>query len=66
MTWHSLRLRRFGNRVTKREMAQRLGCAESWVNSLELGHYQGPAREKWAEPYETALDELIAARKAAR
>ena len=66
MTWHSLRLRRFENRVTKREMAHRLGCTESWINSLELGHYQGPAREKWADKYLAALAEIIAERGVAK
>ena len=55
----NLRVRRFRNRITKKAVAQRLGCAESWVNALELGHYHGPAREKWAPRYRDALEELI-------
>lgn len=66
MTWQDLRLRRFANRITKREMARRLDCAESWINLLELGHYHAPAREKWAGLYEKALDELVAERKAVK
>lgn len=66
MNWKSLRMRRLANRVTKREMAKRLGCSEPWLNLLELGHYHAPAREKWMEPYKAALEEAIAERRSAR
>lgn len=58
-TMEDLRLRRFKLRVTKREMARRLGCSEPWLNLLELGHYHGPAREKWAEAYRRELEKII-------
>lgn len=66
MSWPNLRMRRLRNRVTRREMAERLNCAESWLNVLELGHYRGPAREKWAERYAEALEAILAERRAAR
>ena len=59
-----MRARRQRNRISKVQMARRLGCAESWVNALELGHYRGPARERWAERYASALEDLINERKA--
>ncbi len=64
--WKSLRMRRFRNRVTKRDMARRLGCAESWINALELGHYHGPACDPWAERYRVELELAIEEKKAVR
>lgn len=59
-----LRAKRLRNRVSKIQLARKLGCAESWLNALELGHYRAPAREVWAEKYQAALDELIAEKRA--
>jgi len=59
LSWPELRVKRLRNRVTKTAIAERLGCATSWLNALEGGHYRGPAREKWAAKYDRALSELI-------
>jgi len=64
MNWSELRVKRLRNRVTKREIARRLGCAESWLNVMELYGYNGPAREVWAEKYRVALEDILAERKA--
>jgi len=58
-----LRAKRLRNRISKVEMARRLGCAESWLNALELGHYRGPAREEWAGRYEAELLDAIKEKK---
>lgn len=62
--FNRLRAKRLRNRISKVEMARRLGCAESWVNALELGHYHGPARAVWEDKYRQALDALLKERKA--
>ena len=59
-------MKRLRHRITKREMARRLGCAESWLNLMELEYYGGPAREVWAKRYEAVLDEIIEGQSQAR
>lgn len=61
--WKNLRMRRLRHRITKREMARRLKCNESWLNLLELHDYRGPARAKWSEKYRVALEGVIAERR---
>jgi len=64
--FNRLRAKRLRNRVSKVEMARRLGCAESWLNMLELGHYRAPAREKWLVKCQEALEEILKERKEAK
>lgn|GEM_PF-1547797 len=64
--WKGLRMKRLRHRITKTEMAHRLGCATSWLNVLELGHYHGPARETWARKYGEALDAILEERRAGK
>lgn len=59
MTFKKLRLKRFNHGISKVEMAKKLGCHLSWVNSLEKDHYSGPYVPEWREKYEAALNELI-------
>lgn len=58
VSMEELRIKRFTLGISKRQMAKRLGISEPWFNLLELGHYQGPAREKWAYAYEKELEKI--------
>ena len=64
-SFKALRLRRLRHRISKRELAEHLGCGESWINQLEMHGYGGPARHKWIEQYKNALEKLIEERKLA-
>lgn len=64
--WTELRMRRLRYRITKREMARRLGCSEPWLNMMELEYYHAPASEVWAEKYEAMLEEIIEEKSKAR
>lgn len=60
-----LRVRRLRNGITRRALANKLGCHESWVDRLERNSYRGPARTEWAERVKTALDELVVEKRRA-
>jgi transcriptional regulator with XRE-family HTH domain len=62
MTARELRNRRVINRITIREVAERVGCSYSWTRAIESGY--GVKRE-WFDRYQEALDQLIEERKAA-
>lgn len=62
--FEKLRLQRLEHRISRRELAQALGCHENWLLQLENHGYRGPAARTWAKRYETALDELIKERRA--
>lgn len=64
--WSNLRTRRFRNRITRKAMAERLGCDPTWLDRMERNLYRGPAREVWVERYRVALDELIHEKRQAR
>ena len=64
-TFEALRIKRFKNRVKRRDLARRVGCHESWIARLEDGGYHGPAAQEWREKYEAALEDLIEEQKAA-
>ena len=62
----NLRVRRFRNGISKGQIAERLGCSVSWINSLEKSHYSGNARDEWCPRYEAALETLIAEKRDGR
>ena len=66
MSLKELRLRRLRHGITAKQMAKALGASYGWVRSLEKGFYCGPCVPSWQARYETALTELIEAKKAGR
>lgn len=65
-SFSELRLRRLRHRISRRAVAEYLGCSESWLSALEGGNYRGPAREVWGKRYVVALEALIAERRDCR
>lgn len=64
--FQKLRLQRLKHRISRRELAQVLGCHENWLSQLENHGYRGPAAGTWAEKYQAALNELIEKRRAGK
>lgn len=57
--FEKLRIKRFKNRISKRQLADKLNCSESWLTQLELHGYTGPAGKKWLEQYQNALEAIL-------
>ena len=60
-----LRLRRLRHGISRDKMATRMNCSQSWISTLELRGYDGPAYTTWVATYKMALDQLVAEKREA-
>lgn len=65
MTMKELRMKRIRHGITAKELADHLDVSYGWLRQIEL-YYRGPGTPKWQVRYETALAELVEARKEQR
>ena len=63
MSFKQMRNRRLIHGISKKAIADKMGCSYAWVDTLDRGLYDGPSSERWRDRYEQALNELIESKK---